>query len=151
MSLEVTGRLIDVQPTQQIKENFSKREFVIETTSQNNTGMTYTNFAAFQLVNNACAAIDRFQIGQDIRVSFDIRGNKWEKDGTVRYITNLNAWRVEPAATMQQPQQGQAPQQFQQQYNQAAPPASQGNQFNNPAPGGNPAPFPPQDGSDLPF
>ncbi len=124
MALEVSGKLIEIQPTQQIKENFSKREFVIEITQQTNTGMTFTNYASFQLVNNACSLMDRFQVGQDVRVSFDIRGNRWEKDGQVRYITNLNAWRVDPAGMAQQapPQQGynqgqQYPQQ--QQFNQA--------------------------------
>ena len=34
MSLEITGRLIVKMPTQQIKESFKKREFVIETTEQ---------------------------------------------------------------------------------------------------------------------
>lgn len=110
MALEVTGKLIVKQPTQQIKENFSKREFVIEISQQTNTGMTFTNFASFQLVNNACAMIDQFQLGQDVKVSFDIRGNKWEKDGQVRYITNLNAWRVEPAMAQQAYQQPQQPQ-----------------------------------------
>src|SRR5690606_19632869 len=133
MALEVTGRLIEVQPIQQIKENFSKREFVIEITQQTNTGMTFTNFASFQLVNNACQMIDRFQVGQDVKVSFDIRGNRWEKDGQVRYITNLNAWRVEAAMApqMQQGYQQAAPQQqYNAQYNQAppaqTPPAQQG-------------------------
>jgi hypothetical protein len=147
MALEVTGKLIDVQPIQQIKENFSKREFVIEISQQTNTGMTFTNFAAFQLVNNACQMIDRFQVGQDIKVSFDIRGNKWEKDGQVRYITNLNAWRIE--AAMAAAPGGYAPQQaggFNPQYNQAPP--QQGG-FNPPAPQG--GGFDQGGADDLPF
>lgn len=142
MALEVTGKLIVKQPTQQIKENFSKREFVIEISQQTNTGMTFTNFASFQLVNNACAIIDQFQLGQDVKVSFDIRGNKWERDGQVKYITNLNAWRVEPA--MMQQQQG-GYQQPQQQYN-AAP---QQQQYN--APPQQNTSFEPNVGDDLPF
>ncbi len=98
MSLEVTGKLLTKFPTQNIKENFSKREFVLELTDEGANGMVYTNFASFQLVNNNCAVIDQFQEGELLKVSFSIRGNRWEKDGTVRYITNLNAWRVERAA-----------------------------------------------------
>ena len=26
---------------------------------------------------------------------FNIKGSKWEKDGKVNYITNLDAWRIE--------------------------------------------------------
>jgi hypothetical protein len=114
MSLEVTGKLHEIYPTQQIKENFSKREFVIEITDESPSGMVFTNYAAFQLINNNCSVIDQFHVGDNIKVNFNIRGNRWERDGNVKYITNLNAWRVEraqegnqqPAApAYQQPQQ----------------------------------------------
>lgn len=126
MSLEVTGRLHLKSPTQQIKDTFSKREFVLELTDESPTGMVFTNYASFQLVNQSCAVIDQFQEGELVKVSFNIRGNKWERDGQVRYITNLNAWRVEraavaaaPGAPQAQPQQQYAPQQpqFQPQQN----------------------------------
>jgi hypothetical protein len=128
MSLEVSGRLHTKFATQQIKDTFSKREFVLELTDESPTGMVFTNYASFQLVNQSCAIIDQFQEGEIVKVSFNIRGNKWERDGQVKYITNLNAWRVERAAAPiapgapqpQQPQQYQAqpqPQQFQPQQN----------------------------------
>lgn len=119
MALEITGKLINVQPVQQVNDTFKKREFVIEITEQSPSGMTFTNYASFQLVQDRVTAIDSFQPGDELKVSFNIRGNKWEKDGNVRYITNLNAWRIERAdQTFQQqappPQQnqgfGQAPQ-----------------------------------------
>jgi len=144
MSLEVTGRLHTKFPTQQIKDTFSKREFVLELTDESPTGMVFTNYASFQLVNASCALIDQHQEGEMVKVSFNIRGNKWERDGQVKYITNLNAWRIEKAgaantmaAPQQQPQQNYAqPQQFTQ------PQQPQQN------PGGfNPA----QGGDDLPF
>jgi len=99
MSLEVTGKLHEIYPTQQIKENFSKREFVLELTDESPSGMVFTNYASFQLVNNNCPVIDQFQVGDTIKVNFNIRGNRWERDGNVKYITNLNAWRVERAQT----------------------------------------------------
>jgi hypothetical protein len=127
MSLEVTGRLHTKFATQQIKDTFSKREFVLELTDESPTGMVFTNYASFQLVNQSCSIIDQFQEGELLKVSFNIRGNKWERDGQVKYITNLNAWRVEKAAApvaagmpQQQPQQQQyapQPQQFQPQQN----------------------------------
>lgn len=117
MSLEVTGKLHEVFPIQQIKETFSKREFVLEITDESPSGMVYTNYAAFQLVNNNCNLIDAFQPGEQLKVSFNIRGNRWERDGQVRYITNLNAWRIErvmegaaqPGASQYQPQPGANP------------------------------------------
>lgn len=127
MSLEVTGKLHEVFPTQQIKENFSKREFVLELTDESPSGMVFTNYASFQLVNNSCSVIDQFQTGEMLKVNFNIRGNRWERDGNVKYITNLNAWRVERAGsgTPNMPQQSysqpqQTPASYQQPGNNAA-------------------------------
>lgn len=117
MALEVTGRLHVKGETQQIKENFSKRDFVLELTDESPTGMTFTNYAQFQLTNAQCAIIDNFHSGQLVKVSFNIRGNKWERDGQVKYITNLAAWRIENVGSEQhyskpdpQQQQAQPPQ-----------------------------------------
>ncbi len=96
MSLEVTGKLLVKYETQQVSEKFKKREFVIELAEEIN-GNIYTNFAKMQLVQNKCEIIDRFKEGEQVKVSFNIKGNKWERDGKVNYITNLDAWRVENA------------------------------------------------------
>lgn len=130
MSLEVTGRLHAKFPTQQIKDNFSKREFVLELTDESPTGMVFTNYASFQLVNASCGVVDQFQEGEMLKVTFNIRGNKWERDGQVKYITNLNAWRVEKAGVAQGMPQQQA--QPQQQYNQQPPQQNMGGFQPNP-------------------
>src|ERR1700760_4579227 len=96
MSLEVTGKLLVKYETQQVSEKFKKREFVIELAEEIN-GNIYTNFAKMQLVQNKCDIIDRFKEGEMVKVSFNIKGNKWERDGKVNYITNLDAWRMESA------------------------------------------------------
>ena len=38
---------------------------------------------------------DRFSIGDEVKVQFNIKGTRWEKDGKTNYITNLDAWRME--------------------------------------------------------
>jgi len=96
MSLEVTGKLLVKYETQQVSEKFKKREFVLELAEEIN-GNIYTNFAKMQLVQNKCDIIDRFKEGEQVKVSFNIKGNKWERDGKVNYITNLDAWRMESA------------------------------------------------------
>ena len=146
MSLEVTGKLLVKYDAQQVSEKFKKREFVIELAEEIN-GNIYTNFAKMQLVQNKCEIIDRFREGEMVRVSFNIKGNKWERDGKVNYITNLDAWRVESASAAPSGNNG----------NQQAAPAynntggnnnnSGGNNFNA-APNFNPSP---ETIDDLPF
>jgi hypothetical protein len=41
-------------------------------------------------------------LNDDIKVHFNIRGNKWEKDGKVSYFTNLDAWRIEKVNSQNQ-------------------------------------------------
>src|ERR1700741_478811 len=96
MSFEVTGKLLAKFETQQVSDKFKKREFVLELAEEIN-GNIYTNFAKMQLVQNKCDIIDRFKEGEQVKVSFNIKGNRWERDGKVNYITNLDAWRVESA------------------------------------------------------
>jgi len=145
MALDITGRLFEIFPTQQITPTFSKREFVLEISEQAANGMTYTNYASFQLVNATCSAVDNFQKGDMVTVNFNLRGNKWEKDGQVRYITNLNAWRVQAAGANQaMPQQSyqQPPAQNNFGGNQGyAAPQSNAPSFDNGGDGGDDLPF----------
>jgi hypothetical protein len=102
MNLEVTGKLHVKYDTQQVSDKFKKREFVIELAEEIN-GNIYTNYAKMQLAQNKCEILDRFKEGDLIKVSFNIKGNKWERDGKVSYITNLDAWRIENATAQPQP------------------------------------------------
>ncbi len=97
MSLEVTGKLLVKNPTQVVSDKFKKREFVLELAEEIN-GNIYTNYAKMQLVQQKCDILDKFNEGDLVKVSFNIKGNRWEKDGKVNYITNLDAWRIENAA-----------------------------------------------------
>lgn len=101
MSYQITGKIVDISDTQQVNDKFKKREFVIETVEEIN-GNAYSNFAKFQAVQAKCDILDRFAPGQDVTVNFNIKGSRWEKDGKVNYITNLDAWKIEPVGNVQQ-------------------------------------------------
>jgi hypothetical protein len=94
MSYEITGKLIARFDIVQRTETFKTREFVIEKTEDIN-GRSITNYAKFQCVQDKTAMVDRFNIGDEVKVQFNIKGTKWMKDGKENYITNLDAWRME--------------------------------------------------------
>jgi hypothetical protein len=94
MSYELTGKLVAKYDTVQRTETFKTREFAVEKTDDIG-GRTVTNYVKFQSVQDKTAIIDKVNIGDEIKVSFNIKGSKWEKDGKVNYITNLDAWRIE--------------------------------------------------------
>jgi hypothetical protein len=94
MSYELTGKLVAKYDTVQRTETFKTREFAVERTEDIN-GRTITNYAKFQCVQDKTTIIDRVNVGDEIKVYFNIKGSKWEKDGKINYITNLDAWRIE--------------------------------------------------------
>ena len=104
MSLQVTGKIVVIEPTNVVSDKFKKREFILSI-EENINGNIYTNYAKMQLVQQKCDMMDKFKEGDNVTVSFNIKGNKWEKDGKVNYITNLDAWKIENAATPSAPTQ----------------------------------------------
>ena len=94
MSYELTGRLIAKYDTVQRTETFKTREFVVEKTEDIN-GRTITNFIKFQAIQDKTNILDKLNIGDEVKVYFNIKGSKWEKDGRISYFSNLDAWRIE--------------------------------------------------------
>jgi len=137
MSFEVIGKLLVKYDTQNVSDRFKKREFVLEL-SEDINGNTYTNYAKMQLVQNKCELLDRYNEGDTVKVNFNIKGNRWERDGKVNFITNLDAWRIEAAQGNGQGHSMGAAQ---------AMPAYSGTN-NSPAPFYNPSP---ENSDDLPF
>ena len=101
MSFEITGKLVAKFNIVQRTESFKTREFVIEKTEEF-SGRTITNYVKFQCVQDKTAIPDRFNLGDEVKVSFNIKGTKWVKEGKENYITNLDAWRIEQVKFGQQ-------------------------------------------------
>lgn len=85
MSFEIQGQLYKIGDVQTIKNDFTKREFVVKTEDQ------YPQVIPFELIKDRTSLIDGFNQGDMVKVSFDIRGREWQD----RFFVNLNAWRVE--------------------------------------------------------
>lgn len=94
MSYELTGKLVAKFDTVQRKESFRTREFVVEKTEDIN-GRSIVNYIKFQCVQDRTTIVDRVNTGDNIKVYFNVKGTKWEKEGKTNYITNLDAWRIE--------------------------------------------------------
>ena len=92
---DLSGKLIEKYDSVQ-RGTFTSREFVVEKTSDFN-GKTIYNYIKFQCTQAKVSIIDDVNVGDEIKVHFNIRGNKWEKEGRISYFTNLDAWRIEKA------------------------------------------------------
>jgi len=90
MSFEVEGRLYKKFDTAQITDSFKKREFVVEIEDG-----AYTQLIKFQLTQNNCDKLEPYNEGDQMKVTFSLRGREYNKNGEMLYFTNLESWRLE--------------------------------------------------------
>lgn len=147
MANEITGRIIDITPTQTVTLNngkpFTKRTLVVDTTRFNPyTGQleAFERQAAFEIIGDRCQMLDSFRTGQVVTVNFNIESRKFQSqaDTEPRWFTSVRAYRVTPYRQQDeqpqpQPQQYQ-PQQYQPMPQQPYQPQQQAEQTYDPLP-----------------
>lgn len=90
--MTIDGKLIEKSDTQDITDSFKKREFVVEYAEN----PQYPEFLKFELIQNNCQQLDPFQVGDEMSISFNLKGRKWnDPKGGVKYFNSLQAWRIE--------------------------------------------------------
>jgi|SRR5690554_3218928 len=94
--MEITGKVHEVGPVQQISDTFRKRDLVIQY-AENPQFVEYIKFEATQ---DRVNIFDNLNPGDEVAVSFNLRGRPWtNKEGVTSYFNSLVAWRVNKAAT----------------------------------------------------
>jgi len=84
--MELTGKVHVIGTTQEVGSNgFTKRLIVIETQEQ------YPQKLPIDFVQDKTNLLDKFQEGQEVKISINLRGN--EHNG--KYYVNLQGWRIE--------------------------------------------------------
>ena len=71
--MEINGKIYAIFDTQQIKESFRKRDFVVEYVEN----PSYPQYLKFEVVQNKTDMLDNFNEGDPVQVSFDLRGREW--------------------------------------------------------------------------
>ncbi len=98
MAFDVEGKLYKKFDTTQVTDSFKKREFVLEVEDG-----AYPQIVKFQLVQGNCDKLDPHNEGDQLKVTFNLRGREYTKEGRTSYFTNLDAWRIEKAGNASAP------------------------------------------------
>lgn len=93
-SFELVGNLKVKGETTAVSDKFTKREFVLIT----DMSSQYPQYISLQLTQDKCALLDNFQVGDEMKVSFNLRGREWNGPQGLRYFNSLEAWRLEKAS-----------------------------------------------------
>ncbi len=94
-SFQAKGKLHVKADSQQVTEKFRKREFVLEIIEGQ-----YPEYIKFQLINDKCSLLDKYNVGDEMLVSFNLKGKPFQaKTGEMVYFTNLDAWKIDAGNT----------------------------------------------------
>jgi hypothetical protein len=89
--MEIRGKVHEIGETQQVTDTFKKRDLIIQY-AENPQFVEYIRFEATQDRTNL---FDNLTIGEEVEVSFNLRGRPWtNRDGVTSYFNSLVAWRV---------------------------------------------------------
>lgn len=96
---DATGEIRAIMDAQQVTDSFRKREFALEIDDGR-----YPQIVKFQLVQDKTELLDDFEVGQQVRVHFNLRGREYTRksDGATDYWTNLECWRIEKAESAEE-------------------------------------------------
>lgn len=95
--MNIEGVLIHVADTFQITETFRKREFVVEYAEN----PEYHETIKFEMIQDKCEVLNGYNIGDKVKVEFNLRGRKWTdpKTNEDKYFNTLNCWKIEKTGT----------------------------------------------------
>jgi hypothetical protein len=82
----IKGAIKLINPIKVISDKFSVREFVVTTPDAK-----YTQDILFQTVNDKMAVLESLGVGQQVEVSYNVRGREFNG----RYYNTLDAWKVQ--------------------------------------------------------
>ena len=83
---KLKGKLIHKGDAKQVSEKFRVMDFVIETPDDK-----YPQTIQFQVINDRIQEMDKFTLGEELEVSFDIRGREYNG----KYYNSINAYKIE--------------------------------------------------------
>lgn len=92
--MEISGKVTKIFDAQTFASGFKKREVIVTTQEQ------YPQPISIDFLQDKVDLADQMTVGDDVKVSINIRGREWTSpDGVVKYFNSISGWRVEKIAT----------------------------------------------------
>ncbi|MBF8149083.1 DUF3127 domain-containing protein [Winogradskyella sp. F6397] len=89
--MDLIGKIKILNGTQILGDNgFRKREVVITTEEQ------YPQHILVEFIQDKCDLLDRFVVGQEVKIDLNLRGREWvNPEGVTKYFNAIQGWRIE--------------------------------------------------------
>lgn len=95
MSLEIKGRIVRIFDSEAVSPTFTVRKFWVE-----HGDTSFPQINEFQLTQDYCALLDKYNPGDVVTVKFNLRGKTYAEGQKV--FNSLNAWQINEIATFAQ-------------------------------------------------
>ena len=89
--MEIQGSIKLIGNVQEISPTFKKRELVVTTDEQ------YTQTISVEFIQDKTDLLNKFEVGQNVKVGINLRGREWENPQTkeIKYFNSIQGWRIE--------------------------------------------------------
>jgi len=93
-SFEIEGKIHIISPVNNTNAAYPSRRFIVETSSGPDD--VYPQHPEFNASKARCADLDRFRVGESVRITFNINGRPWTNPaGKIITFNTLEAWKIE--------------------------------------------------------
>lgn len=100
--MEIKGKVHEIGAVQQVTDTFKKRDLIVAYAEN----PQFVEYLSFQATQDRVDIFNNLSIGQEVEVSFNLRGRPWtNKEGATTYFNSLVAWRVTPLTAANKAQQ----------------------------------------------
>tara|TARA_B110000503_G_scaffold131589_1_gene206467 strand:- start:326 stop:724 length:399 start_codon:yes stop_codon:yes gene_type:complete len=98
-TMEVIGKVKLIGDVQTFGTGgFKKRELVVTTDEQ------YPQMIMIEFVQDKCDLLNNYNVGQDVKVSINLRGREWiNPEGVAKYFNAIQGWRIENLTSQSAP------------------------------------------------
>lgn len=88
--MEVSGKIKAIDSTKEVgSSGFQKRDIVITTDEQ------YPQHILIQFVQDKCAWLDNFRLGESVNVGINLKGREWTNpQGETVYFNTVQGWKI---------------------------------------------------------
>lgn len=96
--MEVVGKIKVIDSIKEVgSAGFKKRDVVVTTDEQ------YPQDIQIQFVQDKCDLLDKFKVGQEVKIGINLRGREWTNaKGEVVYFNTIQGWKIDKSYELQE-------------------------------------------------
>ena len=86
--MDVSGKIKEIQ-SEVVKGTFKSKNVIVTTDEQ------YPQHISIQFVQDKCDLLNKFNVGENVKVDINLRGREWTNpQGETVYFNTIQGWRI---------------------------------------------------------